>query len=276
MDQFLEGFAFGSASILTTACLLPLYPGLIAFLAGTAQNERSRRATPFLGLLVLAGILSMMIVIGLGLHLLSSSTQNVLPVLLPIVYAVVIGFGGLMFFGLNPFAKMQTVQAPVLKNPYATAYVYGLLFGPMTIPCTGPIILGAFALGTVDSTLLVEQLIFFIGMGFGFGWPLVILPLLAMPLQRRLVGILAKNHVVLERGSGLLLIAVGVFGILTELLPIWTDFPVLSTEANLLYWLVSAVIILGVGFWTYRQQRSPRPDAGTSGDSATGEMEALA
>lgn len=221
MDQLLLGFGVGSASILSTACLLPLYPGLIAFLAGNAQNERTRRATPFLGVLVLAGILTMMMAIGLVLSLLSGSLENVLPVLLPLVYALVIGFGGLMFFGRNPFAKMQTMQAPILKNPYLTAYVYGLLFGPMTIPCTGPIILSAFALGAVDGGLFVEQMVYFIGFGLGFGWPMLLLPLLAIPLQRSLVKVLTKHHVTMERVAGMLLVAVGVFGIITELLPVW-------------------------------------------------------
>ncbi len=269
MDQFLQGFVFGSASILTTACLLPLYPGLIAFLAGNAQNERTRRATPFLGVLVLAGILTTMMALGFFLNLLSSSTQDVLPVLLPLVYGIVIVFGGLMIFGRNPFAKMQTIQAPMMKNPYVTAYVYGLLFGPMTIPCTGPIILSAFALGAVDNSLFVDQMIYFFGVGLGFGWPMVLLPLMAMPLQRRLVGVLTKNHVTLDRVAGLLLIAVGIFGIATELLPVYTDFPVWSETENLVYWAISLILIVAAGWFSYRQQKAPRVN-----DTPTGEMTA--
>lgn len=32
------------------------------------------------------------------------------------------------------------MQVPALRNPYLAAYVYGLLLGPMTLPCAGPII----------------------------------------------------------------------------------------------------------------------------------------
>ena len=55
--------------------------------------------------------------------------------------------------------------------------------------------------------------------GLGFGWPLVLLPLLALPLQRRGVGWLTKRHGLLTRVSGVLLLGVGVFGVVTELLP---------------------------------------------------------
>ena len=39
--QFLEAFALGNAAILTNVCVLPLYPGLIAFLAGTSSEGRA-------------------------------------------------------------------------------------------------------------------------------------------------------------------------------------------------------------------------------------------
>lgn len=255
LGEFFGGFSLGSASILTTACLLPLYPGMIAFLAGTGEKARSRRVTGSLGVVVLAGILTMMLFIGFLLSLLSASANDALPVLLPLVYGIVLVFGALMYTGRNPFARVQTVQAPILRNPYATAYVYGLLFGPMTIPCTGPIILSAFTLGTIDSTLMINQMIYFLGFGLGFGWPMVLLPLLALPFQRKLVGILTANHTLLERASGILLIAVGIFGILTELAPIYVkDWPEFSTTTNLLYWALVAVIVVLVGVYTYRQR----------------------
>jgi cytochrome c-type biogenesis protein len=260
VNQILEGFTFGSASILTTACLLPLYPGMIAFLAGTADDPRARRGTAILGVLVLAGVLSMMVLIGFLLHLLSRSSNDILPYVLPLVYGLVIVFGGMMLAGRSPFAKLQTVQAPLLRNPYLTAYVYGLLFGPMTIPCTGPIILSAFAIGAVDSSLLVDQLLYFLGVGLGFGWPLVLLPLLAMPVQRRLIGVLTANHTLLERGAGVLLIGVGIFGILTELLPQIdpANAPELSSNAQYAYWLAVALVVVAVGVVTRAQGRNSR------------------
>ena len=64
MNELLQAFLLGNAAILTNVCILPLYPGLIAFLAGSAQGERGRKAMPWLGLLVLGGVLSLMLVAG--------------------------------------------------------------------------------------------------------------------------------------------------------------------------------------------------------------------
>jgi cytochrome c-type biogenesis protein len=256
MSERLTAFSLGNAAILTNACLLPLYPGLLAFLAGNAKEKRA--STIFLGVLVLAGILSMMLLIGLLLHLLQASFGNVLSFLLPIIYGVVIVMGVLMLTDNNPFTKLSTVQAPILKNTHATAYVYGLLFGPMTLPCVGPLITSAFAIGASQGTgELIDGILFFLFFGLGFGWPLAVLPVVALPAQRRLVGWLTQNHTLLNRASGILLVAVGVFGILTELLPQYIIGFELERGAWGLYWLAVAALIAAVSYLTYRATHPP-------------------
>ncbi|MBZ0288768.1 MAG: hypothetical protein K8I30_14215, partial [Anaerolineae bacterium] len=110
MDELLRAFSLGNAAILTNACLLPLYPGLIAFLAGNASSERSRQATGWLGVLVLAGILTMMTLVGLVLYLLEKSFGDALTILLPLIYGVVIISGILLLLGRSPFARLATAQ----------------------------------------------------------------------------------------------------------------------------------------------------------------------
>lgn len=221
IENLLTGFALGNAAILTNVCLLPLYPGLIAFLAGNAAADTGQtdRQRAFLGVFVLAGVLTMMLLVGLLVYLLFSSFEDVLPLLLPLLYGVVIVLGALLLLDRSPFAQLSTVQAPMLQNPFVTAYLYGLLLGPMTLPCTGPLITGAFALGSVDGGLFVSQMLYFLAFGLGFGWPLVVLPFFALPVQRRFTGWLNQHHQVLTRVSGLLLVAIGLLGIITEVLP---------------------------------------------------------
>src|SRR5689334_23192868 len=115
MNELIRAFSLGNAAILTNACLLPLYPGLIAFLAQNTNNERSRRATGWLGVLVLAGVLTMMTLIGWVLYMLEKSFGDVLSILLPIIYSFVIISGILMLIGRNPFARLAITQAPMLR-----------------------------------------------------------------------------------------------------------------------------------------------------------------
>jgi cytochrome c-type biogenesis protein len=223
--ELLKSVSLGNAAILTNVCMLPLYPGLVAFLAGNMTSEgggeagASPRVTRWLGFVVLAGILTMMVAIGFLLYSLSLVTADVATVLLPIIYVMVIAFGVLILSGRSPFAKLATVQAPVVKNPYVTAYTYGLLLAPMTIPCTGAFLFAQFAIGAGSAGGLVESLAYIVAFGIGFGWPLVILPFFAVAAQRNFTGWLTRNHQLLNRIAGVLLIAIGVFGFVTEVIP---------------------------------------------------------
>jgi len=219
MSEYLQAFILGNAAILTNVCILPLYPGLLAYMAANAQNVGSQRAMKWMGLLVLAGVLTMMILIGGLLFALQQSFGAILPILLPSIYGVVIILGLLMLAGRNPFNRLQMVQTPILRNPYIGAYVYGLLLGPMTLPCTGPIILSAFLLGSNSAADLADGLLYFFFFGLGFGWPLVLLPFLATSFQKQLIGWTTKNYKLLTRASGTLLVLIGAVGIYVELLP---------------------------------------------------------
>ena len=220
MSSYVEAFLLGNAAILGNVCMLPLYPGLFAMMAGRAGAVEPTRGQRWLGAVVLAGVLCAMIALGLLLRTLRTSFADVLPVALPILYGVVFVLGVAMILDRNPFARLTTTQVPILRNPFATAFVYGLLLGPLTLPCTGPLIISAFVLGGVSGTgALVEGLAYFVAFGLGFGWPLVLLPLLAEPVQRRFTGTLTRHQRAIGVASGVLLIAVAVIGLTVDILP---------------------------------------------------------
>lgn len=217
MGQLLEAFVLGNGAILGNVCMLPLYPGMIAFLAGNTGG--TRRGGVWIGALVLAGILSMMLMVGLLVYALQQSFGAILPWLLPLIYGIVIVLGVLMLLGRNPFARLATAQAPILRSRHATAFLYGVLLGPMTLPCTGPLIVSAFVLGAGSVASLADGLLYFLAFGLGFGWPLLLLPLVTQAAQRGITGWLARNYALIGRAAGALLVAIGVFGLWAEVLP---------------------------------------------------------
>ncbi len=215
MNFLLEAFVLGNSAILKNVCMLPLYPGLIAFLAGSNASGKSRPSA-WLGVLVLAGVLTMMLLIGAVFSVARQSIASVLPVLLPAIYGLVVALGILMLLGLNPFARLATSQSPVLRDPRATAFLYGALLAPMTLPCIGPLIIATFALGAGSAGTLAQGLLYFLAFGLGFGWPLVALPLLAAPLQRRFTKWLSARYTLIGRISGALLVVIGLVGLYSE------------------------------------------------------------
>ena len=123
-----------------------------------------------------------------------------------------------MLLGFNPFNKLATAQMPMLRNRPFTAFIYGMLLAPMTLPCTGPLIISAFVLGVGNIGSLVEGLLYFLAFGLGFGWPLVVLPLIAAPMQRQFTQWFSVRYKLIGRLAGILLVGIGIFGIYTDFL----------------------------------------------------------
>lgn len=220
--SLVQAFALGNAAILTNVCLLPLYPGVVAYLLSLRQppaGEGGRAGAALIGAAVLAGVLVAMVSVGVVFTLLKTSVTTVLPVLLPVIYLVVTVLGVLLLLGRNPLSRLPTVAGGLPKRPRLAAFTYGLLLGPMTLPCTGPVVTSAFVLGLGSPGFVAEGLAFFAAFGLGFGWPLLVIPVLSASANRRFSGWLTRNHATMARLSGALLVGIGLFGLIVEVLP---------------------------------------------------------
>jgi cytochrome c-type biogenesis protein len=220
MEQYVQAFTLGNAAILGNVCMLPLYPALFVMLANRAGEGAAHRSTKWLGVCVLAGVVVCMTVVGLVLYLVSRTAADILDTLLPALYLAVLGLGVAMLLGRNPFTRVTAGDMPIVRHPPAAAFVYGLVLAPMTLPCTGPIIISAFVVGGVaGSGALAESLAYFVVFALGFGWPLVLLPVLAAPVQRRFTQTLVRHHRTIGVVSGVMLIAVAVIGLWVDVRP---------------------------------------------------------
>jgi len=191
----------------TSPCILPLYPGFLAYLG--SQSEMGGKKY-FLGLFVLAGVLTMMLALGGLIASLAIPVGSILVYLLPLADLLILILGILLLLDCNPFKTLPQVQLPVLRHPYGNAYVYGLLYGPIVLPCSGPMVVGIFALSfTVGEAL--SQLWTFLWFGLGLGLPLLILSFLSAAWQRQLTIFFAHHSRAVNVIGGLLLAGVAVY-----------------------------------------------------------------
>ena len=140
----------------------------------------------------------------------------VLGYLIPITDALLITLGILLLAGRNPFARLSSVQVPFVSNPFGRAYLYGLLLGPLALPCSGAFALALIAY-SVGLTETLQKIMVFLAYGLGFGLPLVVLSLLAGARQRQIVRYVTAQHRAIEVIAGALLIAVGVGDLILNL-----------------------------------------------------------
>jgi cytochrome c-type biogenesis protein len=191
-------------------CALPLYPGFLAYLAARRGDQGAAPVARWLGLAVLAGVLTTMLVLGALMAALAVSTSSVLRIVTPLADLVVIGLGIVLLLGRDPFARLPMLgPATVGGGMIRSAYVYGLLYGPIALPCAAPLLLAMFGLSlSLDS--FVAALAFFMAFGLGFGLPLLAISLLAYARQVSLVRFFARHRAVVSRLAGAVLIAVGL------------------------------------------------------------------
>jgi cytochrome c-type biogenesis protein len=193
----------------TSPCILPLYPGFLAYLSG--QDEMGRYKY-LLGLFVLAGVLTMMLALGGIIALLSIPVGRVLVYLLPFADLVIFLLGILLLLNRNPFKTLPQIQIPALRHPFMNAYVYGLLYGPIALPCSGPMVVSIFALSFTAGEAF-NQLWAFLWFGLGLGVPLLILSFLSAGLQRQLTTLFARHSRLVNFIGGLLLVGVAFYDI---------------------------------------------------------------
>jgi cytochrome c-type biogenesis protein len=202
-----------SLGLLATAspCVLPLYPGFLAYLSGGQEALAKRRyGRYFLGFFVLAGVLTMMLALGLVIALLSVSIGRALSVAIPLADLLIVGLGLTLLLNRNPFKALPQIRVPVLSHPYANAFIYGLLYGPIALPCSGPLVVGVFALSLTAGEAL-SKLGVFLWFGLGFGLPLLALSLLSGVAQRWITRQFALHTRLLNVVGGLLLVGIGVY-----------------------------------------------------------------
>jgi cytochrome c-type biogenesis protein len=208
VDIAVTSLSFGLLATLSP-CVLPLYPGFLAYLSGQAAVEQGRPRY-FLGLFVLAGVLSAMLILGAIMATLAVSIGHVLAILIPAAIAVILVLGVLLVFNRNPFYRLPQVKVPLLRRPSLNAYAYGLLYGPIAMPCSGPMVVAIFVYSFTFGEA-VNQLWAFLWFGLGFGVPLLLISLLSGAMQRDLTRWFARHSKTINLVGGLLLIAVALY-----------------------------------------------------------------
>jgi cytochrome c-type biogenesis protein len=209
VGELVAVFGVGLASA-ASPCLLPLYPGFLAYLAANASQLPARRAAGLLGLLVLLGLLTTMLALGTVFFLVSVPIGRVASLLIPVIDGVLVVLGVLLLAGRNPFNRLPGVRVPLVSNPYLQAYTYGIMLGPIALPCAGPFLAALLAVsaGFADAVSRIGTFVLF---GLGFGLPLVLLSLLAGARQRQIVRFVVERHRAIEIVAGIMLIAVALY-----------------------------------------------------------------
>ncbi|AWB26520.1 cytochrome c biogenesis protein CcdA [Halococcoides cellulosivorans] len=211
LGSIVTAFGLGLATPLTAVCVIPLYPGFLAFLADQGENAPS---VATLGALVATGVIGTMAAIGvLFTTVLETSLTRVVEVLSPPAFALLGLLGIALIVGFDPQARLPSVEPPQSRRPGLSALAYGAFFAAIVLPCNPAFIAVFFARATLIADP-VRSLLNFLSFGVGMAAPLLALAVVSEAARDRVLGTLTAHRRAVDVGSGLLLVGVAAYYLL--------------------------------------------------------------
>jgi cytochrome c-type biogenesis protein len=227
VDVYLAAVALGVGATITP-CILPLYPAFLAYLTGglatvpATPGVDQAPSTPvgpaLAAALVWAGVVTGMVAIGAVLAAIAAPLGDFNRVVLPAADLLLIILGALLLLGVNPFARVPQPSPETLggRGALVAPFLYGLLFAPIAVPCSGPFLVGIFAFSLTIGDAL-SRLLFFVAFGIGFGLPLFVLGSLGQLRGRQVARLLVRYERPIQVVVGLVLVGAGLWDLTINL-----------------------------------------------------------
>ncbi len=210
IETWILSFLAGLYTPLGAMCVLPLYPGYLAFLAGRAAHGK-RVSTLLNGIAVTGGVIGSMLAFGaIFVSFLQVSTGLVIGYLGPVVYLILAIMSIGMILGVDIGRIFPSVHSPEARTPWITAILFGAFFGLVALPCNPASIILLFALSTTTADFLANFINFVI-FGVGMATPLLVLSALSMDANRRAVSFLTRYHLIINRIAGVIMLVISLY-----------------------------------------------------------------
>ena len=201
-------FTLGLATPLSAVCVIPLYPGFLAFLSNQDDN-----APPIavLGVLVSLGVIAFMGAVGLLFTMLfETSLTAVVEAVSPPAFALLAVLGVVLAADLHPQAALPTVEPPQTRFPSLSAFAYGAFFGAIVLPCNPGFISVFFARAFLFSDP-IASVANFGAFGVGMASPLLAFAVVSERWRDRVLRLLTDNRRLVNLVTGVTLVAISLY-----------------------------------------------------------------
>lgn len=200
LTSLLMALLAGLASI-ASPCVLPVVPIIVT---GTKEDHWSRP------LLIVFGLSLSFMAMGALSSIFGGAVARFIPLLEKVAGALVILFGLLMLFDINPFKKLTTFsQIQSSRGGRWSGLIMGLTLGLVWIPCVGPMLSGVLAMVASEGKLS-SGLVLLGVYSLGFAIPMLLAGY-ATQTARQKIRIVNSHPLLIRLVSGLLLIAFGIY-----------------------------------------------------------------
>jgi len=206
-------FVLGLLTPLTAVCVLPLYPGFLAYLAKqvSGEEEASRKTIIWLSLVITGGVILFMFILGLVFTtILQVSLTKVIGIVSPIAFGILIIISISLILNVDFSKLLPKYKYKTKRNPYWSALTYGFFFGAIVIPCNPLFIAALFSRTLVSSDFLLNFLNF-IFFGVGIGAPLIVFGIISAAVGQRIINFFVKHQRIINLIAGILMLGISLY-----------------------------------------------------------------
>ena len=217
--DLLTSFILGLLTPLTAVCVLPLYPGFLAYLSAqfstkqTSKVEQPRNRIAIFGLIVVAGVILFMLLLGLIFTtLLKVSLTKVIGIVSPIAFGILVIISLLLIFNVDIGKYLPKLRTPTTKakNPWLNALIFGFFFGAIVIPFN-PLFIAALFTKTIAGTNFIANMLNFLVFGIGIGAPLLVFSILSTTASSSIINWLTKQRRNINLVTGVIMLAISLY-----------------------------------------------------------------
>ena len=209
-----SAFILGLLTPLTAVCVLPLYPGFLAFLSNRFSSENGKVKGGSLakfGVIVVSGVILFMLLLGLLFTtILQASLTSVIGIVSPIAFGILGIISLFLIFDVDFSRFLPKYNAPVTGNPTWSAFIFGFFFGAIVIPCNPAFIAAFFARSLVVENFF-SSMLGFLSFGFGLGAPLLLFSLVSAGWSQSVIGYLTAHKTIINRTAGIVMLGISIY-----------------------------------------------------------------
>jgi cytochrome c-type biogenesis protein len=213
LSNFLGSFFLGLLTPLTAVCVLPLYPGFLAYLSSqfNGTDKENKKNYAMFGLLITFGVILFMFLLGLIFTtFLQESLTNVIGIVSPIAFGILAIISVLLIFNVEIGKYAPKATVPIGKNPIVNALLYGFFFGAIVIPCNPGFIAAFFARAVLFENFF-SSIFNFIFFGFGLGFPLLLFSLVSVNYSQKIIRFATQNKKIINFLAGIVMLGISLY-----------------------------------------------------------------
>lgn len=211
--DILSSFILGLLTPLTAVCVLPLYPGFLAFLAQQfpGNEKATRKQYALLGLVITVGVILFMFLIGvLFTTFWQVSLTRIIGIVSPIAFSILAIVSILLILDIDLGRFLPKAQIKMTKSPLLSALLYGFFFGAIVIPCNPGFIAAFFARVLLFSDPLTS-IAHFLLFGLGLGFPLLLFSLLSARWNTSIITFVTAHKTAINRIAGIIMLVISLY-----------------------------------------------------------------